>query len=91
MSWFNLGNKEKAAKTADTKSAKEMTATARDPVCRMDVAVNKAVASSQYQGKTYYFCAVGCKKTFDQNPARYLGGVSEKSGQAGHGGHGCCG
>ena len=25
-----------------------------------------------FLGKRYYFCAVGCKKAFDQNPEEYL-------------------
>ena len=45
---------------------------ALDPVCHMDVKEQKAAATSQYQGKTYYFCAVGCKKAFDANPGKYL-------------------
>jgi len=32
----------------------------------------RAAATSDYQGKKYYFCAVGCKKAFDQNPEKYL-------------------
>jgi len=43
-----------------------------DPVCKMGVEEAKAAASSEYKGKKYYFCAVGCKKAFDQNPERYL-------------------
>jgi Cu+-exporting ATPase len=43
-----------------------------DPVCKMEVEEAKAAASSEYKGKKYYFCAVGCKKTFDQNPEKYL-------------------
>jgi Cu+-exporting ATPase len=31
----------------------------------------KSAGTSSYQGKTYYFCAAGCKKKFDQNPAQY--------------------
>jgi YHS domain-containing protein len=45
---------------------------ARDPVCGMDVDESKAAATSEYRGKTYYFCAVGCKKAFDRNPEKYL-------------------
>jgi Cu+-exporting ATPase len=30
-----------------------------------------AVGTSTYQGKTYYFCATGCKKAFDENPEKY--------------------
>jgi Cu+-exporting ATPase len=43
-----------------------------DPVCRMTVEPAKAAAQSTYKGQTYYFCAVGCKQRFDQEPERYL-------------------
>ncbi len=45
---------------------------ARDPVCSMEVDEKRAAATSTHKGKTYYFCAVGCKKTFDANPEKYL-------------------
>lgn len=45
---------------------------AKDPVCGMDVDENKAVATSEYKGEKYYFCAVGCKKAFDSEPEKYL-------------------
>lgn len=32
-----------------------------------------AAASYEYEGKTYYFCAVGCKVAFEKNPEGYLG------------------
>ena len=43
-----------------------------DPVCKMDVEPKKAAAQSSYQGQTYYFCALGCKSKFDQDPEKYL-------------------
>jgi len=43
-----------------------------DPVCKMEVEESKAAATSEYKGRKYYFCAVGCKKAFDQNPEKYL-------------------
>jgi len=43
-----------------------------DSVCKMQVEEAKATVSSEYKGKKYYFCAVGCKKAFDQNPEKYL-------------------
>jgi len=49
----------------------------KDPVCGMDVDEKKAVAMSEYKGKTYYFCAKGCKIAFDKNPERYLGKEEE--------------
>jgi Cu+-exporting ATPase len=48
------------------------TAMAIDPVCHMEVEEGKAAATSEYKGKTYYFCAVGCKRAFDRDPERYL-------------------
>jgi len=47
---------------------------AMDPVCKMEVDEKKAPSTSEYKGKKYYFCNVGCKKAFDQNPEKYLGG-----------------
>ncbi len=46
---------------------------AKDPICGMDVDERTARHTSEYQGKTYYFCAPGCKRTFDQNPQQYVG------------------
>ena len=43
-----------------------------DPVCHMEVEEKSAAATSEYKGKTYYFCAMGCKKAFDQDPEKYL-------------------
>ncbi len=54
---------------------------AKDPVCGMQVDEKKAAATSVYQGTTYYFCAPGCKVTFDKNPGKFTG----KTGA--HGGH----
>jgi len=45
---------------------------AKDPVCGMDVDEKTAAATLEYQGKTYYFCALGCKKAFDTDPEKYL-------------------
>jgi YHS domain-containing protein len=45
---------------------------AKDPVCGMMVDEKKAAATSLYKGTTYYFCAVGCKKEFDENPEKYV-------------------
>lgn len=45
-----------------------------DPICKMEVEEAKAVATSEYKGKTYYFCAMGCKRAFDEDPEKYLVG-----------------
>ena len=44
----------------------------RDPVCGMNVDPNKAVAKVEHGEKTYYFCAAGCAKRFQQAPEKYL-------------------
>jgi Cu+-exporting ATPase len=49
-----------------------VTTSALDPVCGMQVDPQKAPAKSEFQGNTYYFCCAGCKKKFDANPTRYL-------------------
>lgn len=49
-----------------------------DPVCKMQVDEKKAPAKSEYKGKTYYFCAPGCKKAFDSNPEKYLSATKGK-------------
>jgi len=44
-----------------------------DPVCGMDVDEKTAVHTTVHEGKTYYFCAPGCKRSFDKEPQKYLG------------------
>jgi YHS domain-containing protein len=46
----------------------------------MDVEETKAAGTSVYQGTTYYFCARGCKVTFDKDPAKFLGKTGEGHG-----------
>ncbi len=43
-----------------------------DPICKMTVDEKTAQYKSDFEGKTYYFCAPGCKKKFDENPAKYV-------------------
>jgi YHS domain-containing protein len=45
-----------------------------DPVCKMDVDEETAQWKSDYKGTTYYFCAPGCKASFDKDPEKYLHG-----------------
>ena len=47
-----------------------------DPVCNMEVEIETAEFTSEYRGEIYYFCAPGCKKSFDKNPEKYLSGDS---------------
>jgi YHS domain-containing protein len=43
-----------------------------DPVCKMEVDEQSARFTCTYQGKSYYFCAPGCKKAFDEDPEGYV-------------------
>lgn len=49
-----------------------MVATVQDPVCGMDVDPQTAPAKSDYRGKTYHFCAPGCKAAFDKEPEKFV-------------------
>jgi len=54
---------------------------AKDPVCGMMVDEKKAKFKSDYNGKTFYFCASSCKSTSDKDHAKYAG-VSGKPGHS---------
>jgi len=43
----------------------------KDVVCGMQVDPAKAAGTSEFNGKTYYFCSKGCKAKFDANPSEY--------------------
>lgn len=51
---------------------------AKDPVCGMVVDEATAAGRSEFRGKTYYFCAPGCKKAFDRQPEKYLGSTTSE-------------
>jgi YHS domain-containing protein len=46
--------------------------TVHDPVCHMDITIESAAGTSDYDGMTYYFCSRGCKVDFDADPAGVL-------------------
>ena len=49
----------------------------KDPVCGMNINRATAAGTSEYKGQTYYFCSLGCKKSFDNEPEKYLDKVGE--------------
>src|SRR5258706_715713 len=57
--------------------AQSSTLEALDPVCGMIVEIATAHFTSEFRGKTYYFCAGGCKRSFDKEPGKYI--QAEKS------------
>lgn len=46
----------------------------KDPVCKMTLSEEKAPEKTEYKGKTYYFCAAGCRERFEHEPEKYLEG-----------------
>ncbi|HSF31298.1 MAG TPA: YHS domain-containing protein [Candidatus Tectomicrobia bacterium] len=54
----------------------------RDPVCglRLDEGrtskglADEAAYTSEYEGQTYYFCSMQCKRLFDADPERHSRG-----------------
>jgi len=46
--------------------------TAIDPICGMSVKIDHAKHVFEHQDTLYYFCCEGCKRTFAQEPEKYL-------------------
>jgi YHS domain-containing protein len=42
-----------------------------DPVCKMEITPEDAVASSHFNGDIYYFCSTECKEQFEEIPTKY--------------------
>jgi YHS domain-containing protein len=68
-------------------SRKEHFEMAIDPVCGMQVDEKSAAATYEYKGKTYYFCAPGCKSAFVKDPEMYLRQQEMHGAHQSHGGH----
>lgn len=62
-----------------------MSTQAIDPVCKMTVDTATAQHKTDFEGTTYYFCAPGCKKSFERDPNKYL--AQENQSQDDHAGH----
>jgi Cu+-exporting ATPase len=50
----------------------EETAMGVDPVCKMEIEPALAEARSTHAGRTHYFCSLGCKRKFDEDPEQYV-------------------
>jgi YHS domain-containing protein len=50
----------------------------------MEVDPKAAERVSEYQGQKYYFCAPGCKRSFDKEPEKYLGAQGQHQHEHGH-------
>ena len=58
--------------------------TAIDPVCKMEVEESTAEWKTTYQGQTYYFCAPGCLRSFEKEPAKYVAAAGHSDQPHGH-------
>jgi len=38
----------------------------------MDVAIQSVAGTSEFKGKTYYFCSTGCKELFEKEPEAFI-------------------
>ena len=57
-----------------------------DPVCGMSVAPQTAAGKYDFEGETFYFCAVSCLNKFKQNPKSFLEEREEEKLEAESGG-----
>jgi xanthine dehydrogenase accessory factor len=58
------GQREAAAPAAEAEAV--------DPVCGMTVVADDSSYPLVHDGVTYYFCRVGCRRTFEADPAAYV-------------------
>ena len=49
-----------------------------DPVCGMSVDSDATAIKASIDGQEYYFCAEGCRRAFEKNPAKYIGAECAK-------------
>jgi YHS domain-containing protein len=49
-----------------------------DPVCGMQVDPCAADLVAEYNDRTFYFCAQGCRQAFESDPAKYFAQTSTK-------------
>ena len=57
------------------------TGKAKGPVCGMTIEEENAVGTSEYEGETYYFCAAGCKESFEKEREKYIKAAGKQADQ----------
>lgn len=53
----------------------------KDPVCGMMVDPQKAAATVEHRGETFYFCAKRCAERFAKEPEKYLAAANATTGE----------
>ena len=69
-----MGGSSQTTHDLTVEKIKRRDAMAKDPVCGMEVNEKDASATAEYKGQTYYFCCEGCKRSFERDPDKYIGG-----------------
>jgi uncharacterized membrane protein YraQ (UPF0718 family) len=65
-------------KPKSTSSSPQDATLAKDPVCGMDVNTEKGL-TTEYEGKSYYFCSPHCQAAFEKEAQKYATGVYVKN------------
>ena len=60
------------ARPLETAPRIEAPAVAIDPVCGMEVEISTARFTSEHDGRRFYFCCAGCRRSFEKEPEKYL-------------------
>lgn len=63
---------EKPKLTVLEKAGTTSTSESIDPVCGMSVATASARYKTEFQERSFYFCCLRCKETFERSPETYL-------------------
>jgi P-type Cu+ transporter len=53
----------------------DMPRTVKDPVCGMSIRPEKAAGHSEFEGRSWHFCSIGCKTRFEASPRSFMGPV----------------
>src|SRR5690242_4981020 len=54
----------------------------QDPVCGMTVHPSTAAGSTEYDGRTWYFCSPSCQRKFENDPQSFAGPPATKPAPA---------
>ena len=56
----------------------KVTKTFKDPVCQMDVDPGEKGLVSIFKGHSFWFCSQVCRRSFEDNPMKYIESGSPK-------------
>jgi xanthine dehydrogenase accessory factor len=66
-----VSERRKRRESAPAPGSASIASTSTDPVCGMEVNIDTARWTTDYEGRTIRFCAPGCKRAFLAEPARF--------------------